>query len=57
MTDGPAKSVREHVLKLIASARSERRRQLTVLTGDIYLALGFRNRVPVVCNVLRSRGS
>ena len=55
MTDGPSKSVREHVLKLIASARREQRKQLTVLAGDIHTALGFRNRVPVVCNVLRSR--
>ncbi|HKT23731.1 MAG TPA: hypothetical protein VJR04_03965 [Terriglobales bacterium] len=44
--------VRDHYVR---PARRERQATFRVLVGDIHRALGFKNRVPLVCNALASR--
>src|SRR5689334_3175810 len=39
----------------IASARREGRVEFSVVAGDVHKALGFSNRVPLVCQALRSK--
>jgi hypothetical protein len=42
------------VEKYVKPARSRGDRTFTVVVGDVHRTLGFRNRVPLVCNALKS---
>ena len=44
--------VRDHYVR---PARRQRQATFRVLVGDVHRALGFSNRVPLVCNALSSR--
>jgi len=49
-------SIREYVRKVyLEPARKGGDKQVRVVAGDVHTALGLRNRVPLVCNALRSR--
>src|SRR5260370_39629733 len=41
--------------KYLRPAARSGRRSFRVVVGDVHSALGFRNRVPLVCNALTSR--
>ena len=58
MREGSSKSdsIREYVRdRYIEPARAHGKRQVRVVAGDVHTGLGLRNRIPLVCNALRSR--
>ena len=57
MNRGPSKSdsIREYVRNVyIEPARAHGTRTVRVVAGDVHSSLGLRNRIPLVCNALRS---
>lgn len=53
---GGTAQVRRYVRdRHVRPARLEGRETVRVVVGDVHKALGFRNRVPLVCNALASR--
>src|SRR5713226_3787733 len=50
-----SEKVRQFVVeRYVRPARSRGERSFTVVAGDVHRALGFRNRVPLVCAALKS---
>jgi hypothetical protein len=49
-------SIREYVrATYVEPARKRGEKRIRVVAGDVHTGLGLRNRVPLVCNALRSR--
>ena len=51
-----SESIREYVRKnYLEPARKKGEKRVRVVAGEVHKALGLRNRIPLVCNALRSK--